>query len=245
MAEVLLVDYARRMRDEKLLLLEVGQTQRTALSDLSDEFDKIDRKFVPPVPLVLYRVHKSHMVYGSYSMGKTPIPFSMLSVFLYTRKPEDYREADFDSALDFLESSEGFPSLGAALTGVSERAAKRLTRADFERRYSDRGAYYTVEGIEIDPVDIDEIPPGYEEDQFRYYCVFYRRTVTPTKQGEYWGRLELTKVGWVLYQEEPAEELKPRWDKPVDRTKPDKPARAGRDHKSLKVLAETYFEGGE
>jgi len=153
-------------------------------------------------PVKLWRIHKCHMWYRSYKARETPDPYAMVSVFVYTRKPENYKEEDFDSALDFLETDpEAFPTFGMALTSASLAAQRK--------GYSAPGAYYEVEGWEREQVDEDEADKPLE--QLHYYVALYRvRGTEVTIYREYWGLLELTPTGWRISAQEGD---KPRWKK--------------------------------
>jgi len=157
---------------------------------------------------VLWRVHKSHMWYRSYKARDTPDPYAMVSVFVYTRRPDDYKEEDFDTALDFLETDpEAFPTFGMALTSASLAAVRK--------GYSAPGAYYEVEGWEREQVDEDE-KGDYEEDEWRYYVALYRVHAGRVElYREYWGKLEPIVVegkivGWRIYAQDKTE---PMWKK--------------------------------
>lgn len=204
MAEVLLVDYARRMRDEKRSLLEAGQTQRTALSDLSDEFDKIDRKFVPPPVPPVTRVLHSRMFYRSYKAKGTPQPFAFLVALVKTREPEKYPEKFMKSAIKFLtEDPDAFSSLGEAITNVGKLWVKRGKFKEFSA-----GAYF-VDGREVRRVDWDEVEgeakkfgirPEELIDQIRYYCAFYRISMGAARiYREYIGYLTFEKGIWDIH----------------------------------------------
>lgn len=203
MAEVPLVDYARRMRDEKLSLLEAAQAQLTALSDLSDEFDTIDRKFLPPVPPVT-RVLQSRMFYRSYKAKGTPQPFAFLVAFVKTREPEKYPEEFMRSAIKFLtEDPEAFSTLGMAISNVGALWVQRGKFKEFSA-----GAYF-VDGSEVRPVDWDEVEEEARKfglspedliDQIRYYCAFYRiRMGAPRIYREYIGYLTFEDGRWVIH----------------------------------------------
>ena len=150
--------------------------------------------------VVLFRVHKSRMFYRSYRARETPQPFAMLSLFTITREPDKYTEELFDSGLDFLmEDPRAFPTLGMALYSASKAALRR--------GFAPPGAYFEVEGIEKEPIDVDEIAPlKLEEvlDILRYYVALYRIIGgVPEIYREYIGRIEETPVGWEIYPEEP------------------------------------------
>jgi hypothetical protein len=198
--EVGLTDWAPRARGLHKRALDFYERILRWLDEL--------RRMKPPVKL--WRIHKCHMWYRSYKARETPDPYAMVSVFVYTRKPENYKEEDFDSALDFLETDpEAFPTFGMALTSASLAAQRK--------GYSAPGAYYEVEveGWEREQVDEDE-KGDYNEDEWRYYVALYRtRGEVVELYREYWGLLvpiiiNERIVGWRIFAQD---KLEPRWKK--------------------------------
>ena len=177
---------------------------------------------------VLWRVHKSRMYYVAYpaSPRGTPSPFSMISVFVYTTKPEEFPEELFDSALDELEAS-GMGSLSFARVSAS-KAAVRMG-------YGPPGAEIKVEGWEKEEVERGEMEEGYEEDQWRWYMIFYHEMYRrSTLLGEYWGWLEPVEVareivGWRVFMDG----TKPKWWKPGE---------AAESYESFAALGERFVE---
>jgi len=153
--------------------------------------------FLKPIVVVpkVWRVHKAHMWYRRYKARVTPNPYAMISVFAYTRHPDDYPEELFDDALDFLERRGAYrdwdmlhpeePSAFASF-GLAEVSA---SPAALRRGYSPPGAYFKVEGIEREQVDEDELG-DYEEDEIRYYVALYKIRGTEAYIAyEAWGKL--------------------------------------------------------
>jgi len=191
---------------------KVLERVRTRLTEL--------RKMIPPVKL--WRLHCSHMWYRSYKARETPDPYAMVSVFVYTRIKDKYKEWMFESALDFLErrgefedyemmhpeEPSAFPTFHAAEVGASKAALRKGFVAP--------GAYYEVEGWEF-PREVDEDEKGdYNEDEWRYYVAFYRtRGNVVSIYREYYGKLEPIMV----IRSKTTKETKPiTWDKYLTRT---------------------------
>lgn len=173
--------------------------------DLAERVEKWLKELKAMLLLPLWRLHKSHMWYRSYRARETPQPFAMVSVFVYTRKPEDYREEDFDSALEFLEHDpRAFPTFGLAELSASKAAVRK--------GYAAPGAYREVQGWERERVDEDELG-DYEEDTWRYYVALYRISGTEVRiYREYWGQIEPTPVGWEISAQDKS---LPKWRKPI------------------------------
>jgi hypothetical protein len=170
----------------------------------------------------LWRLHASHMWYRSYKARETPDPYAMVSVFVYTRKKDKYKEWMFESALDFLErrgefedyemmhpeEPSAFPTFHAAEVGASKAALRKGFVAP--------GAYYEVEGWEF-PREVDEDEKGdYNEDEWRYYVAFYRTRGNKVEiYREYYGKLEPVMV----IRSKTTKKTKPiTWDEYLTRT---------------------------
>ena len=212
--EVGLTDWAPRARGLHKRALDFYERILRWLDEL--------RKMKPPPPVELWRLHCSHMWYRSYKARETPDPYAMVSVFVYTRRKDKYKEWMFESALDFLErrgkfedyemmhpeEPSAFPTFHAAEIGASKAAVRKGFVAP--------GAYYEVEGWEF-PRQVDEDEKGdYEEDEWRYYVCFYRTRGNKVEiYREYYGKLEPVMV----IRSKTTKETKPiTWDEYLTRT---------------------------
>jgi len=174
------------------ILAELRRREAEVERRMEEELAKLEAEIRALTP---FRVQKAHMWYrtrGWRGRGNTPEPFAMVSVFVYTFKPERYPQRRFDRWLRMVETYKWRGRVRpTSLKPASELGA----------------AYYRVQGVEEEEVDYDEVqyPPG----QIRWYFLIYGSA--GRAEYEYWGMIFRN----VVIDETAKPEKEPEWKKPL------------------------------